>query len=66
LNWRRHGGCGILAGGGAILTIIGLISEWHDHYIDFEFDLLFFGLLTVLTGLSGLASLLATSRKKSN
>ena len=52
--------------GYAILTIIGLILEWHNHYGDLNSDLFLFGFLTVLTGASGLGSLLGIKRKKSN
>jgi len=54
----------LVAIGHAVLTIIGLVWEWHDHYLDFKSDLFLFGLLTVLTGLSGSACLRIISRKK--
>lgn len=49
----------------ALLTIIGLILEWRAHYYDLDFDLIFFGLFTALTAISGAGSLVAIRKRKS-
>ncbi len=58
--------CALTAIGYAIVTIIGLVLEWRDHYSDFNSDLWIFGFLIVLTGASGFGSLLGMRSKKAN
>lgn len=52
--------------GYTILTIIGLILEWHAHYWDLGSDIPIFGFLAALTAISGSGSLMAIRNIKPN
>lgn len=54
----------LVALGYAVATIAGLTLEWRRQYGDLDSDLLMFGILAALTGLSGIASLRAIRQRK--